>query len=72
MIENPKDGDPNDAPPIAVQSCFDRLEITINNPLLTTMLSHLAHREDDRNSQVDTDFDVWIHRQIFQPEFNTL
>jgi hypothetical protein len=23
MIENPKDGDPKDAPPIAVQSCFD-------------------------------------------------
>jgi hypothetical protein len=54
MIENPKDGDPKDAPPIAVQSCFDRLEITVNNLLLATMGLHLQCQEHDSNFQGDS------------------
>lgn len=76
MLEHPTDADPKIPVPMVVNSCFDKLEISVNPALLHIMQSHLVRRElkdgdagfDDR----DTDFDRWIHGQVYQAEYNML
>ena len=58
---------------MVVNACFDKLEISINPPLLETMESHLKQRERLRETEeADTDFDRWIHGQVYRPEYNML
>jgi|HubBroStandDraft_2_1064218.scaffolds.fasta_scaffold150375_1 hypothetical protein len=55
-----------------VNTCFDRLVIGLNSALLDCMEAHLMFREDNQDGGEDTDFDRWIHGQIFQSEYNAL
>jgi hypothetical protein len=71
-FEYPTSDDPTLPIPMAVNACFDRLEISINRPLLETMESHLKQRESSRETEVDTNFDCWIHGQVYRPEYNML
>jgi hypothetical protein len=70
MLENPQLGDPTIPPPLAVHTCFDKLEIRLNHALIEVMGSHLKYREDTGDGGEDTDFDRWAHGQIYQSEFN--
>ena len=69
-LERPLPNDSSLPLPIQVQACFDKIVIDINPPLLGLMESHLKQRESF--DEEDTDFDRWIHAQIYQPEYNTL
>lgn len=77
MLENPG-GDPKllqILPPMAVNTCFNKLEVRINTALLTSMSAHLESRENSRSCEgdaEDTDFDRWVHGQICQSEYNML
>ena len=53
-----------------VHTCFDRLEIEINPTLLQSMNSHLTSWE--MGNDKDTDFDHWLHAQIYKLEYNTM
>ena len=53
-----------------VHTCFDRLEIEINPALLQSMNLHLTSRE--MGSDEDTDFDRWLHAQIYKLEYNAM
>jgi hypothetical protein len=59
-----------------VNTCFDRLEIVINGALLSVMQSHLAGAPKDEQGMVDaredTDFDRWMHGQIYQCDYNAV
>ena len=55
-----------------ISACFDRLEIVINQSLLEIMQSHLQEQEESDAEAVDTDFDCWIHGQIYKPEYNKM
>lgn len=58
---------------MSVNSCFDKLEINVCHTLLNTMRSHLKQREQIGGSEEeDTDFDRWIHGQVYRSEYNTL
>jgi len=69
-LENPRPNDPKLPIPIAVNACFDKLEIRINSLLLKMMESHLTEKEYPEESEGDTDFDRWIHGQVYKPEYN--
>lgn len=71
-LERPKPRDPTLPPPMVISACFDRLEISINQSLLEIMQSHLHKREESGTEEVDTDFDCWIHGQIYRPEYNKM
>lgn len=71
-LERPKRRDPTLPPPMIISACFDRLEIVINQSLLEIMQSHLQEREESDAEAVDTDFDCWIHGQIYKPEYNKM
>jgi hypothetical protein len=65
------DGDPapkTEPLPLVISTCFDKLEIVFNLTLLEMMESHLKSRED--GSGEDTDFDRWLHGQIYQLDYN--
>ena len=75
MLEHPGGNDPRIPAPMVVNSCFDKLEININPALLHIMQSHLMQREKPSNTDVgfdDTDFDRWIHGQVYRAEYNML
>jgi hypothetical protein len=72
MLENPKPGDPTFPLPILVRSCFDGLQVRFNRAMLEMMRLHLEIREDPEKRGEDTDFDRWIHGQIYFPGFNLL
>jgi len=57
---------------MVVNACFDKLEISINSALLEIMKSHLEQRERLGDEGGDTEFDCWIHGQVYQPEYNML
>jgi hypothetical protein len=72
-LERPRAGDPTLPIPMVVNSCFDKLEININPPLLHVMELHLKQHERPKDvEEWDTDFDRWIHGQVYQPEYNML
>jgi hypothetical protein len=52
--------------PMSINVCFDKLEIHLNQALLGLMESHLKQRDSSGNAGEDTDFDRWIHGQIYQ------
>lgn len=70
MLENPRLGDPTVPAPLAVSACFDKLEIKVNRALLESMKSHLKTRESAENNGEDTEFDRWVHSQIYLSEYN--
>lgn len=72
MLENPKPGDPTIPLPMVVNTCFDKLVINVNRTLLEIMRSHLRSREENGGGGEDTDFDRWVHGQIYQSEYNML
>jgi len=55
--------------PIQASTCFDGLEITINQALVGLMKEHLRLREDLEMTE-DTPFDHWLHGQLYTTEFN--
>lgn len=69
-LEHPLPNDSNLPLPIKVQACFDKIVVNINSSLLGIMELHLRQRESSKEE--DTDFDRWIHAQIYQPEYNVL
>jgi hypothetical protein len=72
QLENQTAGDQSDPAPMSVNTCFDRLEISINQTLLRIMRSHLEGREEDGDDGEDTDFDRWVHGQIYRPHYNSI
>lgn len=72
MLENPREQDPKVPPPMAVNTCFDRLEVRINRALLDSMELHLVDSGEGGDNGEDTDFDRWIHGQIYQSDYNAL
>lgn len=72
-LETPRPDDTTFPIPMVVNVCFDKLEIRINHALLSIMQSHLTQRErPDNEEEGDSEFDCWIHGQIYQPEYNML
>jgi len=54
-----------------VNVCFNGLEISVNRALLDIMGSHLSQL--DRSGHIeDTDFDRWIHGQVYCAEYTML
>lgn len=72
MIEHPEKGDPEEPPPLEVNTCYDGLKIRINYELLVMMMEHLTAREDHQAKQVDTGFDRWLHSQFLELVYNML
>ena len=71
-LKHPLPNDSTQPLPIKVQACFDKIAIYVNIPLLRLMESHLRQRESRSLEEQDTDFDCWIHAQIYHPKYNTL
>jgi hypothetical protein len=68
--EDPAPRVKTEPPPLAISTCFDKLEVVFNLTLLEMMESHLKSRES--GSGEDTDFDRWLHGQIYQSDYNTI
>jgi hypothetical protein len=70
MIEQPDQEQAEFPPPLRVNTCFDRLGIQVNGALLKLMRDHLTIREGLENPGRDTDFDRWLHGQIYTCDYN--
>ena len=57
MLENHKPKDPTVPLHIAVNTCFDKLEININRTSLESLRSHLNSQRQTGDYGEDTDFD---------------
>ena len=53
--------------PITVNTCFNKLEFVVNNALVAPMELHLKTEERE-----DSDFDSWMHGQLYGSEYNAV
>ena len=56
--------------PIRVSTCFDALEITVDQALLNLMEKYMKDREERPEFTCDTAFDCWLHSQLYTTKFN--